>query len=690
MEKQSTSDLQTIIHQAEVLKKKMEMEAMFKKNMAFFQKTNPTIYEKFHKYKAKSIWPIFTEEGYVTLVDGKSDRPIYPGDPNNYVKESVEHYEKHSFYRDFNFNAARKTPETEDRSHVIHIAKFMNLAKEYDSERQNFDPLPKDIRFMLLKGIGLGYHIEHLLEKTDIRYLCIVESNPDIFFASLHTVNYDKLFSWFNKSNYGLNLIVEASPDECMSSVLYYLLKIGTYNAVRVYEFDHLDSKEMELASSSIHQGIREAVSSHGFFDDERVGLAHSLRNYQSKYKILEVTNAKYDIPVFICGNGPSLDHAKETLLKYQGQAIIVSSGSCLGALYKMGIKPDFHVENERVKSIHSWIKSSSPREFRKGIQLIALNVVHPEVLNEFDSVVLALKANDLGSTYFKSHQKNEKHPFLMHCNPTVTNTATAIMLTLGFKKIYLFGIDLGFSPDGQHHSKYSQYNEVDSKLFSGDSRYEINSKRNIPVKGNFSPSVITTLNFKNSRDSFDMLFKTYADIDVYNCGEGAFIDGARPMRHTDINLGNIDFDKEKFISTVMKKSFDDDYQTENLEDQVALKNLEPIQFYLQSIKELLAKVSDDKNKNFEILNQIDRLLKILLSDTEHIYRYFLLKGSVYIMMIFLALGLETNASKGIEEFKKGAELLNDFVDDIIRITTQHMLELDHNQNAISRVLEPK
>ena len=690
MKKENTSDLQNLIQQTEMLKVKLEMETMFKKNMSFFEKINPTIFEKFNGYKAKKIWPIFSEEGYVTLFDSDKEEPIYPGDPHKYVKDAMEHYEKYSYYKDFTFNAQQELPDTEDRSHVIHISKLVNLSNEYQSKRESYLPLPKNIRFMLMKGIGLGYQLDELLSKTDLRFLCIVESNPDIFFASLHTLDYDKLFSWFNRRGYGINLIVDLDPEQCMRNVLNYMIQIGTYNSVRVYEFDHLCSKELEKACDGIHRGLREAISSLGFFDDERVGLAHSVKNFQNKYQLLESTKSSYDIPVFICGNGPSLDKAKEVLLKYQGKVIIVSSGSCLGALYKMGIKPDFHIENERVHSIYPWIKSSSPREFRKDIQLITLNVVHPKVLNEFDNVALVLKANDLGSTYFKTYDKKDKYPYLLHCNPTVTNTSMAIMLKLGFKNIYLFGVDLGFAPDGQHHSSYSQYNEVDSKLYEGKDIYDIKAKTNLYAKGNFINTVITSPSFRNSRDAFNELISTYSDINVFNCGEGVYIEGSTPLKCEDVDLKDIPLNKDKIKATVMKKSFDNDYFCEEFNDDRVLTNMEPVQMYLESVKELISKVSDDVEKNYDILNQVDFLLKILISDKQHIYRYFLLKGSIYTHMIVLALSLESNFSSGIEEFKKGMQIFSDFIDDIIDITKNKMLETDHYEHDIANALVEK
>ena len=60
-----------------------------------------------------------------------------------------------------------------------------------------------------------------------------------------------------------------------------YLLKIGFHHSSRFYEFEHLVSPSVRELRNGFAAGIQEGVRSLGFFDDEKVGLAHSVKNFQ-------------------------------------------------------------------------------------------------------------------------------------------------------------------------------------------------------------------------------------------------------------------------------------------------------------------------------------------------------------------------------------------------------------------------
>ena len=350
---------------------------------------------------------------------------------------------------------------------------------------------------MVMNGVGLGYQIDELLSKIDVNYLFINEPNTDVFFSSLHTMDYSKLFGYFNRSNWGLNLLVGVSKEESAFAATKYMVNIGVYNCVRRYEFDHLVGADYAKGYQGMIQGIEDSAASLSFFDDERVGVVQSCYNFSQNYPVFCNHEFTTDVPVIICANGPSLDQNKDFLHQVKDKAIICTAGSTLGALYKMGIKPDFHVENERVKSILSWVKSSSDPEFRQDVQLLALNVVYPQVYKEFGKVSTFLKTNDLGTNYFVHRTgDNHKFPDITHCNPTVSNTACSIFVNMGFKNIFLLGVDLGFAPSGQHHSSFSQYGDVDKEVFKTNKNLDHKAAGHLKVKGNFYKEITTTKNF--------------------------------------------------------------------------------------------------------------------------------------------------------------------------------------------------
>lgn len=690
MSEKQPNKLKEVIDQAEIMQNKILFAQMFEKNLAFFKNVNSDIYEQFVNYSAKNIWPIFDDAGYVDLYNNQTKEPIFKQDPVEFTENMVNNYLKNAYYNDYRF-AAPLLPEEEKRIHAINVSKASQTSSKYDKYKKRFEHIPGAARFMIMKGVGLGYQFEKILDKIDVHYMCIVENNADVFFASLHTLDYDKLFSWFNKSGYGLNIIFDLDENQCMRNIINYALKIGIQNIVRVYEFDYLCSRSLDKSTSAVHKGISEAIGSLGFFDDEIVGLAQSAANFKKKFPILKKSNNNYDIPVFICGNGPSLDVSKDTIQKYANKAIIVSAGSTLGALYKMGIKPDFHIENERVYSILSWVKSSSPKEFREDIQFIGMNVIHPEVIEEFDKVALCLKSNDLGTMCFVTQDGNHDFPTLMYCNPTVTNTAFSTFVNLGFKNFYFFGIDLGFSSDGKHHSSHSQYGEIDKKLYADKEIYDITSKNNIKALGNFSDFCITNRNFFNSKIAFEELISLTKEVNCHNCSQGILIEGAKPTYLEDIDLSqHKTFNKDNFRKALMKEHFTTTYNAAPFEDEQVKENLKPTLKAIASMKELIQRKPGTVEEAYAIMDELDILLKLLLHVPELKYNYFLCKGSLYTFMLLMASALECNLEQGLVEFNELVETLASFLDQAEELLIERPLEFDTMSHEIAEALNPK
>lgn len=106
------------------------------------------------------------------------------------------------------------------------------------------------------------------------------------------------------------------------------------------------------------------------FFDDGIMALAHFLESIKLGVPIIK-KNVPLDVdiantPVFIIGNGPSLDQSIEMIKAQQDKAIIISCGSALSALYNYGIDIDFHCEQERIFAVAEKIDYYTPKEYLK------------------------------------------------------------------------------------------------------------------------------------------------------------------------------------------------------------------------------------------------------------------------------------------------------------------------------------
>ena len=123
-----------------------------------------------------------------------------------------------------------------------------------------------------------------------------------------------------------------------------------------------------------------------------------------------------------------------------------------------------------------------------------------------------------------------------------MTNSALSNVLALGFKQIYLFGIDLGAKDPSSHHSKHSAYYRKD-----GEQIYQ-NFWKNMAdyqVKGNFQDVVYTKHEFKFSAE---VLAQALAE---YQGSSKAYISNLVCSRY---NSGE---DWEKIVNSSSQKVFD-------------------------------------------------------------------------------------------------------------------------------------
>lgn len=685
------TDINDILLQAEKQQKRLELEVQFRKNMAFFEKANIKIFRQFENYKPKKLSLIFSDKGYVNLVNiDLGNKPVYSSEPRTFSQEYVDKYAEHpSFFKVTPSKA--KALDIENDAHISKMNKLVDTFIDKPSRVQGKE-LEETIPFMLMYGVGLGYQIDQLLEKCDIRNLCIIEPHVDIFYAALHTVDWQAIYSYFDQPNHSINIILGQTTDSTYNSLRIYLNKIGVFNAINPYIFDHLCSEEMKAATQNFFEKLPSMIIAAGYFDDEQVSLSHTIANYRQKTPPLRnhplITQKFNEKPAFVIANGPSLDKAKDFLLEHQEQAIIFSCGTALGSLAKMGIKPDFHIEMERTRPVVEWIDTSTSQDFRNDIIMLGLNTVHPDAFALFPTTGMGMKTNDMGSHYLSQYvNKGEFVTNLTLCNPTVGNAGMAFSTSLGFKEIYLFGMDFGFSETGQHHSSYSKHYEVKDEHVESLNLYKHDAKGNVKLPGNFGGQIVATNVYANARIAVETILKMNKEVRCYNTSEGALIRGAEPTRYEAIKLPAHRFNKHDFCKQLYKENFH-------------LKGLSPIKSQKEIRQEFLAAETIIPKLREAFLSPatsweqaLDKLnlhhqtiLKVGVNKkTEYIYT--LLKGSVSSFNMAFKKSLYCGESKAesLKLFNQGRHFYLEFLDHAMEKIEADLLKKDSRSRDLSK-----
>ncbi|HEY7773188.1 MAG TPA: 6-hydroxymethylpterin diphosphokinase MptE-like protein, partial [Marinagarivorans sp.] len=526
-ETHSASNIQQMLRQAEMQQIQLKSEITFKRNMEAFKQVAPQIYDQYSNYQPEELRLIYSDDGYLNIANYKlNNKLVYTGDPAAFCEAQFESFKKRPTLSTITFSKSKITNEDHIHPRVINdLIAQTELTKEGITQSTDVP-----IGFMLITGCGLGYHIEKVVAQLDIQNLCIFDPHKDSFYASLHTIDWIPILQKMCNGGRMLKFFIGVEPKDAMADMKLLTDKIGLFNIVHTFVFRHFSSKKETEFLETYRKEFHLAAAGTGFFDDEQISLAHSIYNINQHYPFLHgYTQLIGDAPVFLIGNGPSLDQHIDYIRANQDNAVIITCGTAISSLAKTGIKPDFHIEMERSAVTPSYILHGTSAEYRKGVRLICLNTAAPQMTELFDEVCLALKPNDLGALFIEQLYREQTPPKLTLCNPTVTNAGLSAAIQVGFRNMVFIGIDLGMKSDEAHHSALSIYHDIEKKSAEKTTRKRASYK----IAGNFGGEVSTNPILHATRSNMEILIRRAErmglPLTIYNPNDGALIDGTLP-----------------------------------------------------------------------------------------------------------------------------------------------------------------
>ena len=529
------NNLDSLLRQAEMKEMQLRLNQQFHRNMVLFQKSVPTLFEHFVNYRPQQYRLSYSADNYLTLVEAANNNSIYDTDPVEFTDQQLRTFRAEPLCLRLNF--LQSTVANDD---YIHAPLVNELLESYEALAiEETVTLDVPIGFLAIAGTGVGYHIADLVQKHDIHNLMIIEPNLDLFYAALHTIDWAPIIQKQTQPSRTLKFCIGYSVDDTFNAIKQLPDEIGLHNLSNTFFYQHLYSPQLNAARETLISGFHQLGHGVGFFDDEQVSVSHTLTNLSNGINLLKPSapNSR-DLPAILIGNGPSLDTLLDDIRAIRNKVYLFSCGTALGALYKAGIQPDYHVEMERTLNIKDWIESGSTPEFRKAITLLTLNTCPPAVAALFDNVIFAKKPNDAGTTLLNSIHPDTSH--LHNCNPTVSNAALAYIIAMGFTEIHLAGVDLGMQDVDSHHSRHSLYSTWEQELldlvphqppwfkkFTQTKQRQDRTDRNaIRLAGNKRKTIFSNPVLDSCRTSIEQLLQNNPHVTCYNPNDGAQIRG--------------------------------------------------------------------------------------------------------------------------------------------------------------------
>lgn len=530
--------------------------ALFQQNMKAFSRYYPDIHEKFVDYQPQNWLPVRNQSNQINIIKKSSLVPWYGENP---ADECAINFS--SFTEQPNKDGVVLGYDGKKLQHYLHYKFVKKTQKLLEEIEENIGSLPDNIQSLIMFGLGSGYQLEILLKEHNVEKLFLCEPNPDFFYASLFAIDWNRILSDIESSDTRLYLNIGDDGKNLFRDLLSQFYSIGPYILNNTYFYQGYYNSALNESIAQLREQLRVVITMGEYFDHAYYGIAHTKEALDRGYATLKKSPAKFlqyedkQVPVFLVGNGPSLDQSISMLKEWQHNAIIVTCGTSLQVMQRHGIKSDFHAEIEQNRTTYDWANLIDDPEYLKSVSLISCNGIHPDTCSLYKDVYVVFKEGESSTVSTLEIMGSKNFETLQFAFPTVANFACNLFSALGCADIYLIGIDLGFIDNKHHHSKDSRYYQED-----GSEVYNYAEKQNtsLVVPGNFRKAVNTKHEFKLANQIIEeSIRKSRNTSSFYNCSDGARISGASPLSLANVLITSSKEQKASAILRIKTEAFE-------------------------------------------------------------------------------------------------------------------------------------
>lgn len=529
------------------------------KNMTLFANVMPHIYEEFINYRPKKKHIYMEACGDLNLFREDVSSPLFSQEPRaqseRKILSSLQSPNK-------TFLTLDKTDSHPSR-HVFYSNKMMDVIEQQKQGLEKQKGLSSFVGSAIFFGIELGYQLEAFLAKREIKHLYLYECDLDYFYYSLFAIDWQPILENFNGDGRTIHFFLGVEPEEFTEKYILQLAENGYFMAPETFLHVAYSSPENDQAISYFQKHYARQVMGWGFFDDALIGIAQGLRSLPNT-RLAEFKGRDAlpkwvaDIPVFILGNGPSLDQGIELVKEVRDQVLLISCGSTINTLSKLGITPDIHVDIERMKqTVDKFLFLD--QEYLDQIWGLSVDVMHPEYFQYFKRSGMGMKPGEAITSLILNQARaqgdTKEYVQLNFCNPVVANLALSYAQLFGFNHVYYLGVDNGFKDKGSHHSIHSGYYK-DGKE-SGFQTFK--DATLIEREGNFGGVIYATNIMETSRVQLESLTRQLnkrRGFNSYNLSDGAKIEGVEPLKADDVMICDPKIDHKHVIDLLDEAFF--------------------------------------------------------------------------------------------------------------------------------------
>lgn len=448
----------------------------------------------------------------------------------NRLKENLQYMEKQMPELYQQYLAAKQQDYKKNQIEAYETNGYLNTTLNGKHIHSRYNPLVEGRLFTMIleketfdtvfiMGLGLGYHIDEIIEQYPDKNKIIYEPNLQVFEAFLTHFDIKKI----HQQNLLLLLkdkkenIAKRMIDTFRAHKIYQVTFIGLPTYIAEYNEDwQYIAAEFVTFFRRYTIDIRTARR---YQDLWLFNCFRNLKHYPFESEIDEYIGKFKGIPGVIVSSGPSLTKNMHLLNEIKDKAVIVAAGSSINALQDNGISPHIMLGADGSQLM------SDEYNAVKDHSMIFSHImnIHPECIDQYKGPKMHFRVvSESHMLYFE--KVNNIKTTVVSMGGSCANLAMDFLHKLGCTPIILIGQDLAFTGNVTHAE--GVWDRMNVKEHTGNL---------IVIKDIHGNDVYTDPIFNSFRVWFEVYIKEVAaagrPVYVINATEGgAFIKGAEHM----------------------------------------------------------------------------------------------------------------------------------------------------------------
>lgn len=387
---------------------------------------------------------------------------------------------------------------------------------------------PEEDFFLFVFGLPAMPGLDDLLVKVAAKVVIFVEPELGRVRRSMQSDDWADFIARHEANGTAMYFVCDPAPGIAFANIREIVMTVSpTAFGGNPYAIFHDTSHAREVIDLLNNSG-NSFLFGLGYMFDESMMMKNTYINLNSKDSRLfhRDRSVRLSSPVLVIGAGPSLDADIDFIRENADRCVLISTGTAIRSLLKAGIRPDFHVELENIH-IYSSIHGLAKEFDLSGITLVVATNVDAHIVPFFERTLFYLRS--MTSPWFL-FGRLEDHG-LTKPAPLVLNASFSFALDIGATDIYLVGTDLAATRDGPGHAK-------DNVLFTKNAVTARVRDFKHEVPGNLRDKVLASDDFVLGRDVLQETIQAHGQgRRIFNCSDGARIEGAPPVRTGDLSL---------------------------------------------------------------------------------------------------------------------------------------------------------